>query len=150
MSIHNVFYFKEYMISKRSSVVAILFLICALISILWLFNWQSDRSMSLNKGSTAIGLGISYVSINQLSLLDDNGKSISGVVITDIVPKSPADLAGLEVGDVLLSFNGMTIGDENPLFGLIKKYCEAKDIELEIIRNKVVRSIKLNLSKVPE
>jgi len=60
-----------------------------------------------------------------------------------IVPGSPADLAGLQEGDIILEINKIKINDSNPLLSVIQRYKPGNKIGLRIKRgneifNKIV------------
>lgn len=60
-----------------------------------------------------------------------------------IVPGSPADLAGLQEGDIILEINKIKIDDANPLLSVIQRYKPGNKIGLRIkrgneISNKIV------------
>src|SRR3989339_127082 len=51
-----------------------------------------------------------------------------------VIPKSPAEKAGLMVGDILISVNGIKINKENTLPYLISRYMVGDKIEIEYTR----------------
>ena len=54
-------------------------------------------------------LGVSIGDVDELDAQAQNLKKNEGAAITKVVPKSPADKAGLKAGDIILKFNGATI-----------------------------------------
>lgn len=77
-----------------------------------------------------------------------NLKTSKGAVVTRIEQKSPAEIAGLKVGDVIVKVNGRTVrssADVHNLVGLIRIN---KTVELEIIRAGKVGLITAKISKV--
>lgn len=69
----------------------------------------------------------------------------TGVLIYQIIPGSAADRAGLEVGDIILSYDGHEI--ENP--SMLSKYVRAdspgKTVAFEIVRGSLQESIRVRL-----
>jgi S1-C subfamily serine protease len=55
-----------------------------------------------------------------------------GAEILDVVPESPAAVAGLQVGDVIFSVNGKPIGPKADLADLIQKYAPGDEVTLKI------------------
>ena len=57
-----------------------------------------------------------------------------GVLITEVVEGSPADTAGLDVGDVIIALDGDTVAEIAELSAAIKLYRPGELVELEIER----------------
>lgn len=55
-----------------------------------------------------------------------------GVVVLEVVPGSPADEAGLEAGDLIVSVDGKELDAENDLAGLIADYAPGDGVSLEV------------------
>ncbi len=58
-----------------------------------------------------------------------------GVVLSCVLPDSPADAAGLENGDIILAVNGLTVTDIGDLSATIKLFRPGDEVELLIERN---------------
>ncbi len=58
----------------------------------------------------------------------------SGALVTEVVPGSPAELAGVQVGDVILSFNGTRLDEEVPLLGMMMSCPAGNRVTLEVWR----------------
>src|SRR5713226_4258722 len=61
-----------------------------------------------------------------------------GTQITSIVPDSPADAAGLRVGDVIVAVGGENITDSDPLDAILGKYRSGMRVVLTIRRGNLL------------
>jgi serine protease Do len=79
-----------------------------------------------------LGIGIQPVTkeLAQSFKLD----SANGVVVVQVEPGSPAQKAGLQVGDVILSYNGKTIEEGNMLPRLVGSTKPGQQAKLEVWR----------------
>lgn len=85
-------------------------------------------------------LGVRYTNVNQM-IAEQNNLSVDyGALIISgsenqpgVIPNGPADLAGLEEGDVILEINGERI--ENNLRSLIQEYEIGEVLQLLVIRD---------------
>ncbi len=68
----------------------------------------------------------------------------SGALITDISQGSLLSQAGVKPGDVIVSFNGVIIGDNTPLLGMLRECHPGGDIVLEIWNYQGYRQIDIN------
>ena len=76
-------------------------------------------------------LDLGYLGISSQSEQDD----AVGVTIIEVVPDSPADEAGLEVGDVILALDGEPVYDITELSALVKLRRPGERVELTIQRD---------------
>ena len=67
-------------------------------------------------------------------LSDDNGDA-KGVAIDKILPDSPADEAGLKVGDILVRIDGQKIQTSRDVREMLRNLDSAKDLQVEALRN---------------
>jgi len=83
-----------------------------------------------------IDLGITYICVTpMLSAYYDLGVD-SGVLVTEVTPDSPMDLASVQAGDVILSYNGTKVDESVSLLGIMRTCCPDDSILLEVCRNK--------------
>jgi serine protease Do len=68
-----------------------------------------------------------------------------GVIVTHVIPSSPADDAGIAVGDIITHVNNFSIDDDNMLIGVLQEYRTGDVIKLKIRRNDEILTIKLRL-----
>jgi serine protease Do len=57
-----------------------------------------------------------------------------GVLIADMMPHGPADAAGLEIGDVLLSVDGLVMQGVPELTAVLYQHSPDKPLQLEVLR----------------
>jgi S1-C subfamily serine protease len=74
-----------------------------------------------------------------------------GVVITEVLPDTPADEAGLQEGDVLIAVDGQELDEEKGLADAIAAYEPGDTVTLQIARSgEEAREVSVQLSEHPE
>lgn len=72
-----------------------------------------------------------------------------GALVAKILDDSPAEEAGLQVGDVIVEFNGKKVMRSSSLPPLVGRSAVGKDAKVTIIRNKSRKNIKVNIAELP-
>jgi serine protease Do len=72
-----------------------------------------------------------------------------GSLVTGVMPATPAEKAGLQKGDVILRLNGESIENSNALRNAVADARADATIELELVRNKVVMMLSVQLDERP-
>ncbi|MES9993940.1 MAG: DegQ family serine endoprotease [Candidatus Thiodiazotropha sp.] len=72
-----------------------------------------------------------------------------GALIARVLPESPSEGAGLQVGDVILEFNGTRIATSSELPPLVGSSNVDKPATLKILRNGKTKEVKVNLGELP-
>lgn len=123
--------------------------VVAVVTILLLFFllplYTEDRPPSelVRDNQTATDLGFTYLPITpQISAYYDLDVA-SGALITEVIPGSPAGKAGMEVGDVILSFNGARVEETAPLLGMMLVCPAGHKMALEVWRGESVSAVEL-------
>ncbi len=71
-----------------------------------------------------------------------NTEQIEGhVVLSRVLPDSPADLSGLKRGDLVLGVGGDSIGSQSEFYEKLWSHAAGDDITLHIVREKTVKHI---------
>ena len=63
------------------------------------------------------------------------GASMAGAVVSVVVPKSPADVAGLRKGDVIVQFGGVSFADLSHLMRMIRKTKPGQQMPFSVVRD---------------
>ena len=71
-----------------------------------------------------------------------------GAFISQVVPNSPADEAGIEPGDIILKVNGESVTEQNQLSKIISKLNADSEIEVLINRNGKEETFKVTLKEI--
>jgi len=74
----------------------------------------------------------------------------AGALVATITPDSPAADAGLEVGDVILSFDGTPVESMRSLPRLVARTAIGRTIDVVILRNDRKITVKITIGRLPE
>lgn len=80
-------------------------------------------------------LGISMTEVTNEIAKENNLKDTRGVYIADVVRDSPADKAGIERGDILVSVNGVDVNSAPEVQEQVNRYRPDDEISISIIRD---------------
>jgi len=72
-----------------------------------------------------------------------------GILVNQIMPKSPAEAAGLKVGDLILSLDGKPIKDARQMQRLVAEAEIGKTIEVVVLRDKTKQALKVQVAEMP-
>jgi 2-alkenal reductase len=93
-----------------------------------------------------IGIAYSQLSARQAASLGLPANA-SGVLVSDVVPSSPAAAAGLKQGDVVLKVNDQQIDEEHPLLTIMLKYRPGDKVRLTILRDGKQQTVEITLGR---
>lgn len=92
----------------------------------------------ISTGSVRRGaIGVSFLNQNNAALLRSFGAD-HGVVVNSIEGGSPAERAGLKMGDVIVSVDGKPISSGDELVAIVSDTEVGKKLKLEVMRDKKV------------
>lgn len=63
-----------------------------------------------------------------------DGKTQIGAMVSEVVPGSPADQAGIKPGDAIVSINDDRIVSNTSLTGFVRQYAPGDEVTLEVVR----------------
>jgi len=72
-----------------------------------------------------------------------------GALVREVYPKTPAFKAGLEVGDIITSFDGKAVESVDEVIRLVGSYRAGDTVGVEIIRGKKQKELTVELGKRP-
>ena len=96
--------------------------------------WLGVQIQSLDE-DIAIGLGL---------------KDVVGALVTNVVVDSPAEVAGIESGDVVTTFNGRPIEDIRDLILAAASAGSEREVELDVRRGAEAKKLTVRLGVSPE
>lgn len=102
-------------------------------------------------------LGVRYIPLTadlakQYGLSTDNGAYVAAPAddsTPSVVEGSPADGAGLKVGDIITKIDGKNIDADHSLTGLLGTHQPGDSVTLTVVNGKDTRSVKVTLGTAP-
>ena len=94
-------------------------------------------------------LGIEPISIGRVLASVYNLEVDAGVLIADVEKGSPAELAGLTAGDIIVAVAGDRIKNFTDFLSAISKKEMGETVDIEIRRNKKTATVRLTLKQTP-
>ncbi len=90
-------------------------------------------------------IGMSVQSIDAGIIQYYNLENTKGVIITKILPNTPAEDSGLKVGDIIVEIEDYKINNENTIFGVFQEFRANQEIKIKVIRdnNEIIKKMKL-------
>jgi serine protease Do len=111
--------------------------------------WVADQLIENGKVSRAY-LGVSIQPINSQLARQFDVPVGRGTIVNHVMPDSPAEAAGLEVGDVIVDFAGQDVTSPRNLQGIVERLETDKPYRMTILRNGDRQQINVTLRDMPE
>ncbi len=73
----------------------------------------------------------------------------TGVLISEVVPGSPADKAGIKAGDMIVAFNGAKIQDSNQFRGLVAQAAPGSTVTVTVLHDGHQTDLRVTLAERP-
>jgi serine protease Do len=91
------------------------------------------------------------VSVERAYNVDSEGslqnQKARGALVKVVKPNSPAEIAGLKYGDIILTFDGVSVENDEHLIQLVGLATAAQPLELEVLRQRA--KVRLTVSLTP-
>lgn len=113
-----------------------------------LARWVSDQLIA-NGHVTRAYLGIAIQGIDDKLSKQFRVPVGHGALVTDILPESPAANSGLEVGDLVIRFNGKEVRGTRDLQGIVERCEVGKSYPLLIQRNGKEQTLNVSMKEMP-
>lgn len=78
----------------------------------------------------------------------DDKKSADGITVTNVIAETAAEKAGIQVGDVLKTLNGIRFAEDS-YQEMAKVKVPGKEVTVTLTRNGASKTIKLTLAPMP-
>lgn len=80
-------------------------------------------------------IGVQISSVDEVSAKSYKLDKVAGVIVQKVLEGSPAEKAGLEVGDVILELDGMAVNTSNELQSRVSMHKAGEDVKLKLLRD---------------
>ena len=77
-------------------------------------------------------------------------KQSNGALVGDVVPKGPADKAGIKDGDVVLQFNGKNVTDSRRLKLMVAETKPNSTVPVKVLRDGANKTIEVAVKQLPD
>ena len=74
---------------------------------------------------------------------------LTGALVSEVTPKSPAEKAGTKTGDVITSVNGKKVSDSRELRLMIGSMAPGTNVQLEVNREGQSKTLNVELAEMP-
>ncbi len=104
----------------------------------------------ITKGRVTRGwLGITFQKVTPEVARSLGLQGDAGLVIGQVMPRSPAEAAGLKAGDVVLRLNGQRVTDLQQVQGLMADLEVGREVEIAFRRGQETRTLKVKVGELP-
>ncbi|MCU0771166.1 MAG: Do family serine endopeptidase [Verrucomicrobia bacterium] len=95
-----------------------------------------------------------YIGVNIQPLSPDLAQAFgiddaSGALVSEVVPGSPGDKAGLQPGDVIVQYDGRKVDDSAHLRLMASQTAPGTEVELKLVRDGKGRELSVRLGELP-
>lgn len=95
-----------------------------------------------------IGAGVRELNIELAQALKLS--SAKGVLITEVMPNSPAQKAGIKTGDILIEIDGKAIDNTNAMLETIASQTPGTVVAINLLRNEANTRVQVKIGKRPK
>ncbi|HEY5762160.1 MAG TPA: DegQ family serine endoprotease [Rhodocyclaceae bacterium] len=111
---------------------------------------EQIKTQLLATGKVTRGrLGISIQGLNQGLAKSFGLDSVQGALVSQVEPDSPAAKAGVQVGDVILEFNGDTVDDSSSLPPMVGSVKPGTKVKLKVWRERKEKTLTVTVGEMP-
>ena len=79
----------------------------------------------------------------------ENASTTDGVIVNVVGPGTPAEIAGIQVGDVIVGINGKAVATRDDLESILLETEPGQGISVEITRGEVSKTLQADLTEHP-
>ena len=98
-------------------------------------NGNEPRRGNDSRNDNRVRLGVTYMTLDEQAAVEYEASVTEGAYITDVDENSPADQAGLQAGDVILSVDGDVLDFERTLSDRLSAYEPSDVVTLAVLRD---------------
>src|SRR5688572_3824075 len=102
------------------------------------------RAGKITRGRIGVGIGaVPSDAVDEFGLKDRNG-----AVVLNIVPGSAAEKAGLELGDVIIAYNGKPIRNRDELVAMVTATKPGTTVPVRVVRDRQERTLSVTVEEL--
>ncbi len=94
-------------------------------------------------------LGVMIQDVTPSLAKEFNLKDQKGALIGDVVPKGPAEKAGLKSGDIVLEFNGKAVTGSRQLKLQVARVKPSESVPVKVLRNGSTKTLEVTVKELP-
>jgi serine protease Do len=94
-------------------------------------------------------LGVTIQDVTPALAKEFKLKETEGALVADVVPKGPADKAGLQSGDVVLRFDGKAVRDSRHLKFQVARTKPGESVPVKVLRDGSTRELDVKVKELP-
>ncbi len=94
-------------------------------------------------------LGVQFVTLDASVAKEHHVTETVGALVTQVMPESPAEKAGLKVNDVVTAVNGDKVNAEHTLRDLLTTHSPGDSVKLDVTRDGKTSEIDVTLDQMP-
>lgn len=103
---------------------------------------ESPSSEIMSISDPIRNLGMTYIKVTPMLSAYYDLDVDSGVLVTEVTPGSPMELANIQPGDIIVSCNGTALDEQSPLLEIIRGCRPGDNLSLEIYRDSCCHTIE--------
>ena len=92
-------------------------------------------------------MGITYLAVTDAQTAQQLGVSAYGIYVADVVKGGPADKAGLQVGDRIVSIDGTEVAQKTDLGTIIQQHSAGDTLSITVARDGQMQTVSLTLGE---
>jgi len=111
--------------------------------------WAAAQGVAAHGGTRQGFVGIGTTTVELPARQREGREQAYGLLVTGIVADSPADAAGLLVGDVIVSFDGQAVEEPQALVTLLRGDRVGKAVTLTVLRGVKSQEVAVTVGERP-
>ncbi len=94
-------------------------------------------------------LGVQFVTLDPSVAKEHNVTETVGALVTQVMPQSPAEKAGLKINDVVTAVDGDKVNAEHTLRDLLATHKPGDSVKLDVVRDGKTTQMDVTLDQMP-
>ena len=105
------------------------------------------RGLPFNNFGSNGRLGVAFLTLNADVAEEQGVDATEGALVTEVLPGSPAEAAGLQANDIITAVNGESVDAEHTLRDRLFAYEPDDTVTLDVVRDSETQQIEVTLGQ---